>query len=49
MSGNKLAEAIGRSQNYVAIRLRKESSFTLTDIESIAQALGVSPRSLLQG
>jgi len=41
-SGKKLADAIGRSQNYVAIRLRKASPFSVSDLADIAKALNVT-------
>lgn len=39
MSGNTLATRIGKSQNYVATRLRDELPFTLDDIEEIVAVL----------
>ncbi len=39
MSGNTLAGRIGKSQNYVAVRLRDEKPFTLDDVELIADVL----------
>lgn len=47
VSGAELARRIGRSQGYVAIRLRKELAFNLTDFEDIANALGIDPVKLL--
>jgi hypothetical protein len=38
---------MGRSQNYVAMRLRKEAAFTLTDIEAIATIIGMGYRELI--
>lgn len=39
MSGNTLAGKIGKSQNYVAVRLRDEKPFTLDDVELISDVL----------
>lgn len=39
VSGNQLAPKIGKSQNYVAVRLRDDAPFTLNDIERICEAL----------
>lgn len=47
ISGRELARRIDRSNNYVAIRLREEAAFTLTDIESIGEALGFEPSTFL--
>lgn len=41
MSGNQLAQAVGLSQNYVAIRLRDAKPFNLNDVHEIAHALGI--------
>lgn len=49
ISDRQIASQIGRSQNYVSIRLRGESSFSLTDIEDIADALGFDAGSFLAG
>lgn len=38
----KLAQKANLSQNYLSKRLRDEFPFTLTDIENIAAALGLS-------
>lgn len=48
MTGQKLAHAIGLSQNYVAIRLRDEKPFTLDDLEKVADALGTDPEELME-
>ena len=48
MSGAELGRRIGRSQNYVAIRLRKESPFSVSDLADVAGALGVTPSRILQ-
>lgn len=42
-SGQWLAGEIGRSQNYVAKRLRDEACFTLDDVELITAALTPGP------
>jgi cyanate lyase len=47
ISMNGLSRLIGRSNNYVGMRLRHQASFTLTDIEDIGQALGFEPREFL--
>lgn len=43
MSGKTLASRIGKSQNYVATRLRDELPFTLDDIEDIVRVLEPDP------
>ena len=40
-SGKELASKVGRSQNYVATRLRDEKPFTLDDVEAICDELFV--------
>lgn len=47
MSANRLGPLIGRSNNYVSMRLRNESSFTLTDIEEIGKVLSFDPAEFL--
>jgi transcriptional regulator with XRE-family HTH domain len=47
MSGRELARQIGRSNNYVATRLRCEASFTLSDIDAIADVLDFDAASFL--
>jgi cyanate lyase len=47
ISVNELSKLIGRSNNYVGMRLRHQASFTLTGIEDIGQALGFEPREFL--
>ena len=39
VSGSQLAAMIGRSQSYVAKRLRNEAAFTANDVEAICQVL----------
>lgn len=39
MSGATLAKLTGKSQNYIAKRLRDEAPFTLDDVEDIVEAL----------
>lgn len=39
-SGAQVAAMIGRSQSYMSKRLRGESSFTATDVETICMVLG---------
>lgn len=39
ISGVSLAKRMGRSQNYIAKRLRDEAPFTLDDVEDIVEAL----------
>ena len=39
VSGKRLAERVGMSQNYFATRLRDEKPFTLDDIAAIAREL----------
>lgn len=39
VSGNQLAAQMGKSQNYVAVRLRDDSPFTINDIERICAVL----------
>lgn len=40
MSGAQLAARVGRSQTYIARRLRGDSSFTANDVEDICKVLG---------
>jgi transcriptional regulator with XRE-family HTH domain len=40
VSGMQLASLTGKSQNYIATRLRDEAPFTVNDIETICEALG---------
>jgi transcriptional regulator with XRE-family HTH domain len=40
ISGMQLASLTGKSQNYIATRLRDESPFTVNDIQTICDALG---------
>jgi hypothetical protein len=47
LSMNSLAKLIGRSNNYVGMRLRHEVSFTLSDIEDIGKVLGFHPGEFL--
>lgn len=42
ISGTRLAKMLGRPQTYVSRRLRGEVNFSLSEIENIAQVLGVS-------
>lgn len=48
ISGAELARRIGKSQNYVAKRLRHELAFTLDDLGAIAAALKATPVELLR-
>jgi transcriptional regulator with XRE-family HTH domain len=48
VSGTALAAQIGKSQNYVATRLRNEKPFTVDDVEAIAAALQVPLQDLVQ-
>lgn len=41
ISGIELSRRVGRSQNYIAKRLRDEAPFNLDDIEAIVTGLGV--------
>lgn len=47
LTGQTLAARLGRSQNYVAKRLRDESPLTLNDIEAFADALGTAYERLI--
>lgn len=49
ISDRELARMIGRSQNYVSIRLRCESPLSLADLDAIGHALAIDPASLLHG
>lgn len=49
ISDRELARMIGRSQNYVSIRLRCESPLSLADLDAIGTALEIDPASLLHG
>lgn len=49
ISDRELARMIGRSQNYVSIRLRCESPLSLADLDAIGHALEIDPASLLHG
>lgn len=48
LSGASLAKEIGRSQNYVAMRLRREAAFSLNDLAPIADVFGVTAQSIVQ-
>lgn len=48
ISGAELGRRIGKSQNYIAKRLRYELAFTLADLDKIAGALSVAPTDLLR-
>ena len=47
ISGMKLAEMMGRSQNYLAKRLRDEIPLSLNDVEDIGSALHLPAGSLV--
>lgn len=49
ISDRELARRIGRSQNYVSIRMRCESPLSLADLDAIGDALDLDPASLLAG
>ncbi|QUW18856.1 helix-turn-helix transcriptional regulator [Agrococcus sp. Marseille-Q4369] len=49
ISDRELARRIGRSQNYVSIRMRCESPLSLADLDAIGNALDLDPASLLAG
>jgi cyanate lyase len=49
ISMNGLSQLVGKSNNYVGMRLRHQASFTLTDIEDIGRVLGFDPREFLTG
>lgn len=49
ISDRELARLIGRSQNYVSIRLRCEAPLSLADLDAISTALELDPASLLHG
>lgn len=49
ISDRQIATMIGRSQNYVSIRLRGEAPLSISDIEDIADALGINAGSFLAG
>lgn len=49
ISDRELARMIGRSQNYVSIRLRCESPLSLADLDAIGNVLDLDPASLLHG
>lgn len=48
VTGQKLAVKIGRSQNYVAERLRDEKPFTVDDIELVARFFDDAPGEFVQ-
>jgi len=47
ISGNQLSKDIGKSQNYLAKRLRDEVPFDLNDLDLIAGKLGLDLPALL--
>jgi transcriptional regulator with XRE-family HTH domain len=47
VSGAQMAAMIGRSQSYVAKRLRNDAAFTPNDVEDICQVLQEDLESLL--
>lgn len=49
LTGQKLAASIGRSQNYMAERLRDEKSFTVDDVEALAEYFGEHPAEFIAG
>lgn len=48
MTGQKLAQQIGLSQNYVAKRLRDEAPFTLDDVAKIAFEFGLDAHAFVR-
>jgi|GEM_PF-4864326 len=48
LSGAELARRINRSQNYVAIRLRKDSPFSVSDLRDTAAALGTTASAIIE-
>ena len=42
LSGNQLAKKMGRSQSYVSARTQGRASWTLDEVDQIAQLVGVS-------
>jgi transcriptional regulator with XRE-family HTH domain len=47
LSGSSLAKKTGKSNNYVATRMRNEKSFTLHDIADIGKVMGFDPAAFL--
>lgn len=47
MSGQALARAINKSQNYVSTRLRDRRDFTLDDVDAIASYFKLDPSVLI--
>lgn len=48
VTGHELARAIGKSQNFLAKRLRDELPFTINEVDSIAIALGTTYERLMR-
>lgn len=48
ISGRQLAEKIGKSPNYVNLRIRGEKALDLNDLDAIAAALGLNVIVLLE-
>lgn len=48
VTGQALARKIGRSQNYVAKRLRDDMAMTIDDVEVIAAALGTTYEAVMK-
>lgn len=46
MSGKKLAEALGRDKKYIYERFRYEKPFATSDLEPLAQSIGISVSTL---
>lgn len=48
ISQTKIAEAIGRGQSYVSVRLNGDAPLTIDEFVIVSQVLGVKPHDLLR-
>lgn len=48
LSGRALSRQIGKSETYIRSRVKDEAEWTLSDIERICEAWGITPDELLK-
>ena len=47
LSGSEVARRLGRAQSYASLRLNGRKSWTLDELDAIAEMLGVTPGDLM--
>lgn len=47
LSGSEVARRLGRAQSYVSVRLNGRKSWTLDELDDIAEMLGIAPGDLI--